>query len=69
MAKKFQRGTLHIRLLNPEGEKKINELIKLGLIKIDDEYIRLELERQELTQRLAKSHEQLEHYLRQKLLE
>lgn len=61
--------TLHIKPLNAEGKKKITELIKLGLIKIDEEYIENLRQSEELASRVAASNEQLEYYLRKKLLE
>lgn len=69
MAKKYEHQTLHIRLLNSDGEKKINELIGLGMIKIDEEYIEIMRQKEELTGKLSASNEQLEYYLRKKLLE
>ncbi len=63
MTKKFKEETWQIRILNPEGKKKIDELIKLGLIKTDDVIINALLQLQELKENLDKDKEELNHYI------
>ena len=69
MAKKFNQYALNIKILTPESEERIEELINLGLITLDSEIEKALLQLEELKESATKDREFLNLLIKKTQLE